>query len=541
MLLSVKPAEKRIKRKPSIRNFTTSDLLSFCPDPESGLAEKNHKNSFNGADLKIYFHNFHCINKLSMKKLLLFGGALALTLNAYSQTIIFQDNFENGSSSWQLNGGTGGNNWIVNNVYTGFSGFIPDTPAQPSSFTGGTNSTYLHITNAQFCGLGYCNASFETGSASVQSATLASAVSTSGMTGVSLSFWYLCEGAAGTSFGTVEYSTDGTTWTQIGNQLSGVSTWTQLTLTDAALDNKATLKFRFKWQNGAAGEDPAFSVDEIKLTGTSGTSPNAIATSAVTPMTACFNAAQAVSVPFNATGTYTSGNIFTAQLSDASGSFASPTAIGTLASTTSGTINATIPAGMAAGAGYRIRVISSAPATTGADNGNNIMVYALPTVDITSVPASGTINAGQSITLTATGGTTYAWSPSTNLSAATGATVDANPSATTTYTVTATDAHGCTGTDNITVTVNSTAGIGEVLMDQDLALYPNPATEYFEVFHNYNSPIIRLVIRDNNGRRIRTYDKPKPEKFFIADLGSGVYSVAITILEETYYEKLVIP
>lgn len=476
-----------------------------------------------------------------MKKLLLFGGALAFTLNAYSQTIIFQDNFENGSSNWLLNGGTGDNSWVVNNIYTGIAGLIPNTPAQPSTFTGGANSNYMHIASGQFCGFGYCNASFETGSASLQSAAMVSAVSASGMTGLSLSFWYLCAGEAGTSYGTVEYSTDGTTWTQIGNQLSGVSTWTQLTLTDAALDNNATLKFRFKWQNGAAGDDPAFSVDEIKLTGTPGTSSNAIATSAVTPMTACFNAAQAVSVPFNATGTYTSGNVFTAQLSDASGAFTSPTAIGTLSSTTGGTINATIPAGTAAGAGYRIRVISSAPATTGADNGSNITVYALPTVDITSVPASGTISAGQSITLTATGGTTYAWSPAANLSSATGATVDASPSATTTYTVTATDANGCTGTENITVNVNSTAGIGEVLMDQDLALYPNPATEYFEVFHNYNSPIIRLVIRDNNGRRIRTYDKPKPEKFFIADLGSGVYSVAITILEETYYEKLVIP
>ena len=40
-----------------------------------------------------------------------------------------------------------------------------------------------------------------------------------------------------------------------------------------------------------------------------------------------------VSVPFTITGTFTAGNVFTAQLSDASGSFASPVAIGTLTST----------------------------------------------------------------------------------------------------------------------------------------------------------------------------------------------------------------
>lgn len=76
---------------------------------------------------------------------------------------------------------------------------------------------------------------------------------------------------------------------------------------------------------------------------------------------------------------------------------------------------------------------------------------------------------------------------------------------------------------------------------QKISLYPNPATEYFEVRHPYDAPIDRLVIRDNNGRRIRTYDKPKPEKFFIADLDPGVYSVIVTIMGETFVERLIIP
>ena len=81
-----------------------------------------------------------------------------------------------------------------------------------------------------------------------------------------------------------------------------------------------------------------------------------------------------VSVPFTSAGNFTS-NTYTAQLSNASGSFASPVTIGTLVSNAnSGSISATIPANTATGTGYRIRVISSNPAVTGADNGTNFTI-----------------------------------------------------------------------------------------------------------------------------------------------------------------------
>jgi len=63
---------------------------------------------------------------------------------------------------------------------------------------------------------------------------------------------------------------------------------------------------------------------------------------------------------------------------------------------------------------------------------------------IVNVPAA-IICQGTSTTLTATGANTYSWSPNTNLSATTGATVIANPTSTTTYTVIGTKATtGCT-------------------------------------------------------------------------------------------------
>jgi GEVED domain/Secretion system C-terminal sorting domain/HYR domain/PKD domain len=60
---------------------------------------------------------------------------------------------------------------------------------------------------------------------------------------------------------------------------------------------------------------------------------------------------------------------------------------------------------------------------------------------------------GTPITLTATGGVSYTWSPTTNLTPSVGSPVVASPTATTTYVVTGTDAVGCTNTASATVTV----------------------------------------------------------------------------------------
>ncbi len=106
-------------------------------------------------------------------------------------------------------------------------------------------------------------------------------------------------------------------------------------------------------------------------------------------VTGVFQPEGELEVTFTATGTFQTGNVFTAQLSDGSGSFASPTSIGTLNGTTSGTIEATLPASVANGSGYRIRVVASAPATLSPDNGSNLSI-AKPTIAITSVQSAST-------------------------------------------------------------------------------------------------------------------------------------------------------
>jgi len=109
-----------------------------------------------------------------------------------------------------------------------------------------------------------------------------------------------------------------------------------------------------------------------------------------------------VTILFTAAGTFNSGNTFTAELSDASGSFSSPVSIGSIAGTTSGNINATIPPATTPGSNYRIRVVSSNPSMTGTDNGSNLTIATtvVPTVAVNAAPGA-TICAGSSATFTA--------------------------------------------------------------------------------------------------------------------------------------------
>ncbi|GAA3973647.1 T9SS type A sorting domain-containing protein [Hymenobacter antarcticus] len=86
-----------------------------------------------------------------------------------------------------------------------------------------------------------------------------------------------------------------------------------------------------------------------------------------------------IAVPYSVTtGSVNGGNTFTVQLSDASGSFASPVSIGAVASAAaSGTIAAIIPLSTPAGSGYRVRVVADNPAAVGSDNGSNLTVGTL--------------------------------------------------------------------------------------------------------------------------------------------------------------------
>ncbi|MGQ0829214.1 MAG: hypothetical protein ACT4ON_12570 [Bacteroidota bacterium] len=101
-----------------------------------------------------------------------------------------------------------------------------------------------------------------------------------------------------------------------------------------------------------------------------------------------------------------------------------------------------------------------------------VTVNSLPTVSIS--PSADTICKNDSTTLTASGASTYSWSPATGLSASTGASVIAKPIITTNYTVTGTDANGCTNVAVVTVNVPcaiisiNTAGLDSLYLPDTL-------------------------------------------------------------------------
>jgi len=153
-----------------------------------------------------------------------------------------------------------------------------------------------------------------------------------------------------------------------------------------------------------------------------------------------------VSVPYTKTGTFSTGNVFTAQLSDASGSFANPTNIGTLTSVNNGTITATIPNGQAPGTGYRIRVVSSLSQATGTDNGSNLTI-ATPATAVAG-SAFSACNTGTAINIT-TGSSATNNSGVTWTSNGTGTIGNANSLTLATYTP------GPNESGNVTLTLTS--------------------------------------------------------------------------------------
>jgi gliding motility-associated-like protein len=352
------------------------------------------------------------LNLISViKKCFVIFCSFFFTINYGFSQVIFSDDFQSGSSNWTLNsGGNGDNVWIVNNSYTGI--LFSSTPSQPGAIVASPNSNYLHITNQTICGFGFdCQAVFDAGSATDRFATMVNNVSTAGLSGVSIDFYYLCNGAAGNSYGNVEYSIDnGTTWLAASPNYSGISSWTLATISNPAWDNQAQLKFRFRWRNNSLGNDPSFAVDDFKISHV--VSGNTLVTGTIngSPFCPC----ETISVPFTTTGSFPPGtNDYNVILSDANGVFnASAVAIGSLTSTLfSGTITATIPCNTPPGSGYRIRVVSSSLGLIGSDNGINLIVNAspaTPTASITSQPTCS--NPTGTIIVTAPSGATIQYS-----------------------------------------------------------------------------------------------------------------------------------
>ncbi len=378
-----------------------------------------------------------------MRKILLLGSFLLpclLPLPLFAQLPVTLD-FEN-AAGWELNVAQGepvnatatagnvtaslnftlmdveDNRWVINAEYKGGEVNylpcpdnckytpIPPVPDQPGAITN-PNQNYLHVVSyisinssppilsANFYALmAFKRRCF---------ARMKTDFSTTGHSGVTVSYWRV--GGPGQS---IYYSLDqGATWALLTVITGETTGWTRKEVTLAALDNQPAVRLGVLWDDNAGTVD-ATGLDEIVITGTkvAPTTP----TIATTLGAATYCAGAALSVPFTVSRPLDAGNVFTAQLSDAAGSFATPLVIGTLAGTTAGTVPAQLPAGLAAGNKYRVRVVASSPVVTGNDNGNDLILTAPLSPPAVTAPAT-TFCAGQTVTLSVPGvpGASYQW------------------------------------------------------------------------------------------------------------------------------------
>ena len=241
--------------------------------------------------------------------------------------------------------------------------------------------------------------------------------------------------------------------------------------------------------------------------------PDNIKTSPVTVGNYCQD--PSISVPFVLTGTVNSGNIFTAQLSNASGSFASPVAIGTLAGTTSGTVNATLPSSLISGTGYRVRVVSSSPALTGSDNGTDLAIT-------TITPA--VINRTANVLATTVAYSSYQWiRNNTSISGATGTTysITANGD----YKVAVINAAGCKDTSDV-FTVSNVSIDDVAQLAKQIKVYPNPAQDIIHI----SAPVkVAISITGIEGRVLR--EQQQVSAISLRELPEGMYLLRITDLK----------
>lgn len=348
-------------------------------------------------------------------------------------TVFYQQDFNSGvPTDWSLNTGDLGsatsdlyNRWVVDGHYPAGSievdicsgGFfciptsIPAVPNQPAGIVGGPQSNFLYVSyvhNPNYSGCTPPTANYLAFLAADGSCTPAQhyfakmntpATIPAGSNPVKLSFIWICEGGP-QSYGEVYYSTNGTTWNILtssrvsSTQLRGRNTW-QLDTITLPITRPANVYIAFRFNNDVVttAQDPSFGVDAIRIFEEVPVTGPTIDITSITPAQVC--AGSTVSVAFNTSGTFNAGNQFTAQLSDAAGSFAAPIATATGAGSP---ITLTVPAGTATGT-YKVRVVSTSPAVI--SDTVDLQVVNLSNLTCTATPNPG--SPGTPVTLTISG------------------------------------------------------------------------------------------------------------------------------------------
>ncbi|MCK6641751.1 MAG: T9SS type A sorting domain-containing protein [Bacteroidia bacterium] len=247
-----------------------------------------------------------------------------------------------------------------------------------------------------------------------------------------------------------------------------------------------------------------------------------------------------VIIPFQTTGSFPWGNVFTAQISDGWGNWTAPQNLGTTFITLngSGIIYGTFPSTLNFGFLYRIRVISSNPADTSTDSPNTIVITQVAQLNQVIASPNDSACPGDTVNLYVLNpGASYAWS--------TGDTTQ-QISITTSgvYSVTTTDFLGCqvTSSDTITFDPSFCTGIEENVVADMFTITPNPAQQEVTLNLNTQNESGNVTVSDVSGRLIYSQSIAAGSaavRLDVQNFAAGIYTVVVRLGNETGVQKLI--
>jgi len=173
----------------------------------------------------------------------------------------------------------------------------------------------------------------------------------------------------------------------------------------------------------------------------------------------------------------------------------------------------------------------------------SVTVNATPTVAVVSNAQGDTICLLNSAQLTASGATSYNWSPATGLSSTTSATVTSTPPSAgqITYTITGNNS-GCTDIQTITLTVLPCTGINEV-SNNIASIFPNPSKGNITVNFGKAQGGTKVVVTDMIGNTVyqsSVYAGTSKLNIDLTSMPKGMYLITVSNATGKAVQKMII-
>lgn len=166
---------------------------------------------------------------------------------------------------------------------------------------------------------------------------------------------------------------------------------------------------------------------------------------------------------------------------------------------------------------------------------SNITLSVLPLPVITISSSQPLLCAGRSVTLTATGASSFVWG-----SGSTSASIQVNPVSTTIYTLIGTNSNGCSSSASYTQQVHVCEGI-EILdsVDPHLLIYPNPNAGCVRISSQQD---LRLTLYNELGQVVQSLELNSANRHQVdlSGLSKGIYFMSYQNLSFTGTRKIVV-